>query len=407
MKTLYFECNMGAAGDMLTSSLLDLFDNKNDEVEKLNNLGIPNVKYIFETTTKCGINGSHVKVLVGGIEESVLCEHHEHEHEHEHSHEHHHDHEYLHEHHHHTSLNDIQNIVSKLNVSSKVKENVMNVYKIIAQAESAVHGITVEEIHFHEVGAMDAVADITAVCFLLEELNAEKIICSPINTGKGQVHCAHGILPVPAPATSLILKNIPSYSNEISGELCTPTGAALLKYFSKEFVNRPVMQVSKIGYGMGNKDFDAANCVRVFYGNTIEAKESICELRCNVDDMTGEQIGFAMERLFEEGAVEVFTTPIGMKKNRPGILLTCLCSESIKDKIVKAIFKHTSTIGIREFNSNRYVLNRTEKEVQSNYGTVKAKVSTGYGVTKTKLEYNDVAKLAKENNISISDVKLV
>jgi uncharacterized protein (TIGR00299 family) protein len=285
-----------------------------------------------------------------------------------------------------------------------VKLDIMSVYEEIAQAESHVHGVPVEQIHFHEVGTMDAIADITAVCLLMHELNADRIIASAVHVGSGQVRCAHGILPVPAPATAQILRDVPIYGGSIKGELCTPTGAALLKHFVTQFGDMPAMKVKAIGYGMGKKDFERANCVRVLLGESQETLEGIWELSCNVDDMTGEQIGFALETLLEKGALDVFTIPIGMKKSRPGILLTVLCKEGDKEKMVSLIFKHTTTLGIREKFCTRYTLQRKVETVDTPYGVIRKKVSAGYGIQRSKYEYEDIAKAAKDNNISIEQV---
>ena len=196
---------------------------------------------------------------------------------------------------------DIAHIVGHLDVPEKVKEDVLAVYGLIAQAESRAHGVPVEQIHFHEVGSLDAVADITAVCMLMAELAPEQVVVSPVHVGCGKVRCAHGVLPVPAPATAYILEDVPIYGGKIQGELCTPTGAALLKHFATRFGDMPVMRIRKVGYGMGKKDFEAANCVRVLWGETQEEAGQIVELSCNMDDMTGEEMGFAMDRLFEAG----------------------------------------------------------------------------------------------------------
>ena len=309
MKTLYLDCSMGCAGDMLTAALLELFDDPVEIMMELNALGIPSVKFIREKSIKCGITGTHIRVFVAD-EEECECGHH---------------------HHHHSQLADIAHIVEHLKVSQKVKQQVLDIYQIIAQAESKVHGVPVEQIHFHEVGAMDAIADITAVCYLMDKLGAEKVCASPVHVGSGQVKCAHGLLPVPAPATALILQGIPIYGGEIKGELCTPTGGALLKYYVNHFGDMPIMTVSAIGYGMGKKDFDRPNCVRAMVGETAGQTDDVLELSCNLDDMTGEGIGFAMEQLLSAGALDVFTTAIGMKKSRPGILLTILCRPADKE----------------------------------------------------------------------------
>jgi len=258
MKTLYIDCGMGAAGDMLTAALLDLLpeDERAAFISEFNGLGIPGVSMSIDKSEKCGITGLHVSVKVNGVEED--------EHMHDHSHTHGHDHTHTHSH---NGLHDIEHIVrGHLDLSEKVRSDVMNVYGIIAEAESKVHGEPVSDIHFHEVGTWDAVADVTAVCMLMDRIAPDRVIVSPVNTGSGHVKCAHGILPVPAPATANILTGMPVYSNGIQSELCTPTGAALLKYFATDFGDMPVMTISAAGYGMGKKDFEIANCVRIIAG---------------------------------------------------------------------------------------------------------------------------------------------
>lgn len=387
MKTLYIDCGMGAAGDMLTAALAELTGNVQETVQQLNQLGIPGVVYTAETSEKCGITGTHMKVEYNGVEEG------EHTHDgHTHSHQ---------------NMHGIEHIVKDhLNVSDAVKEQILNVYKEIASAESRVHGAPVEEIHFHEVGAMDAVADITAVCWLMDQLKPDQVIASPVHVGKGTVKCAHGILPVPAPATALILEGVPVYSKElIDGELCTPTGAALLKTFVDQFGAMPVMKLKKTGYGMGKKDFPIANCVRVLLGEESEDRDQVTELRFNVDDMTAEEIAFAQSRLLEEGAFEVFLTAVQMKKGRPGTLFTVLTTEKKKDEVVKVIFKHTSTLGIREFHSGRYVLKRSIVTEETPYGPVRRKEAEGYGVKRHKYEYDDLAAIALKENRSIDEIR--
>ncbi len=416
MRTLYIDCGMGAAGDMLTASLIELLPDREAFVERLNNMGIPGVTYILEPSVKCGITGSHMRVVVDGVEEGDdhHHEHHhdydDHDHHHDHDHDHHHDHgDHDHDHgphHHHSSMHSIEHIVKNhMNVSDKVRADILAVYSLIAEAESQVHGVPVTDIHFHEVGTKDAIADVAAVSMLMEELNPDEVIASPVHVGSGQVECAHGILPVPAPATALILNNIPIYSGNIRGELCTPTGAALLKHFVTRFGDMPIMKLEKIGYGMGKKDFEAANCVRTMIGETESGSDMIIELSCNVDDMTGEDIGFAMEKLMEGGARDVFTTPIGMKKSRPGILLSVMCSPDKKEDIIELIFRHTTTIGVREKTYQRHILDRKEETIETSYGSVRVKTSTGYGVTRKKLEYEDLARIAKEEDLSIEEVR--
>lgn len=392
MKIMYIECNMGAAGDMLTAALAETTGDVKACEASLNALGIPGVKYSLSPSVKCGITGTHADVFVNGETEDEHMHEHEHEHHHDHHEEHHHEHE--HGHHHHSSLHDIEHIINSLNVSDKVKADSIAVYKLIAEAESKAHGRDITEIHFHEVGTMDAVADVVGFCTLMEKIAPDKVIVSPIHVGCGEVKCAHGILPVPAPATAHILEGIPVYGGEVRGELCTPTGAALLKHYATGFGSMPVMKVEKTGYGMGKKDFERANCVRIMTGESAaNYSDKVCELCCNVDDMTGEETGYATELLMREGALDVFTTPVGMKKNRPGILITCLCRPEDKEKFAKLIFENTTTIGIRYCLKDRFVLERREETVTTKYGDVKVKISEGFGVKKAKPGYDDISGL--------------
>jgi len=416
MKTLYLECNMGAAGDMLMAALLELHGNPNDFLNRLNSIGIPNVIVSAEASVKCGIRGTHIRVAINGQEESPDMhghdhhhhEHHHHDHEHSHGeHEHHHEHSHEEDHHNahsHGAYHDIEHLIGHLKVSDNVKKNALAVYKLIAEAESHVHGVAVNQIHFHEVGEMDAVADITGVCMLIEELAPDTILASPVNVGSGHVRCAHGILPVPAPATAYILRNVPIYNEQNFGELCTPTGAALLKHFANEFRAMPLITVDKIGYGMGKKNFDKANCVRAFFGEAACAAEEVIELVCNLDDMTPESAAFAQQLLLEAGALDVYTTPIGMKKGRAGLSFTCMCRANEKEKMLSLIFRHTTTLGIREYASRRYALQKEQTELQTKFGAVRVKTSRGFGVKKSKPEHDDIARIARERNMSLQDV---
>lgn len=392
MKTLYLDCGMGAAGDMLTAALFELLPKPDAFVDKLNKIGIPHVEYILEKAEKCGISGTRVTVLVSGEEESEhMHDHHEHR---------------AHDRHLHSTMADIEHIVrDRMELSAEVKEDILSVYRLIAEAESHVHGVPVTEIHFHEVGTMDAIADITAVCALMKELEPDEVVASPVRVGSGTVRCAHGILPVPAPATAYILQDIPAYGGNLDGELCTPTGAALIKHFVSRFGDMPVMRTQAIGYGMGKKDYPVANCIRAMLGESDSKESGIVELSCNVDDMTGEAVGFAMDKLFDGGALEVFTVPVGMKKSRPGIMLRVICKEQEKEDIVRLMFKHTTTIGIRETSVIRYALDRKLETVDTPYSAIRRKRSTGYGVSRVKLEYDDLRRIAEENRISITETR--
>ena len=300
---------------------------------------------------------------------------------------------------------DIRALIDSLDVSEQVKADAKAVYALVAEAESRVHGRPVEQVHFHEVGAMDAVADVVGVCLLMEQLTPDEVLASPVHTGSGFVRCAHGILPVPAPATALLLEGIPTWSGEVKGELCTPTGAALLRHFVSRFGPRPVMAVSKIGYGMGKKDFAQANCVRAFLGESEGRRANVVKLECNLDDMTGEEIGFASEQLFAAGARDVYTQAIGMKKSRPGVLLSVVCLPEDADRLAGVIMKHTSTLGIRRLDLTRYMLDRSVETVQTAYGDVRIKRAGGMGVSRFKAEFEDLAALAREKGVSLREIR--
>ena len=257
MRTLYLDCGMGAAGDMLMAALLEICPSRREFLEEINAAGLPGVRVSAYRAVKCGITGTGIRVLVDGMEEKPAgADGHRHgRHGHAHAH-----------HHSGSSLSDIREKISETALPEKVRSDALKVYSLIAAAESKVHGVPVEKVHFHEVGAMDAAADICGVCLLLFRIAPEKILTSPVHVGCGRVRCAHGILPVPAPAAAEILKGIPIYGGTVRGELCTPTGAALLKHFTDAFAPMPVMRVEKIGCGMGKKDFIQANCLRAMLG---------------------------------------------------------------------------------------------------------------------------------------------
>ena len=388
---------MGAAGDMLMAALYELLDDKQTFLDTMRGLGLPGIEISAEPAVKCGITGTHMKVLVHGSEELDALHDHLHEHAHEHSHD--------HEHHHHTDLHEIEHLLSHLDLPQTVRDDALAVYHRIAEAESKVHGRPVDQIHFHEVGTLDALADVVGVCLLMHLLAPEKVYASSVHVGSGQVRCAHGILPVPAPATALLLAGVPIYGGAIQGELCTPTGAALLTHFVTKFGELPAMRLLKSGYGMGTKDFPAANCVRAMLGEQDAPAEEILELSCNLDDCTGEAIGFAMERLLDAGALDVYWTSVGMKKNRPGILLTCMCRPLDREKMVELLFRHTTTLGVRESAFRRYTLSRESKTIQTPDGDIRVKVSTGYGVVREKPEFDDLAKIARETGKSLSELQ--
>ncbi len=402
MKELFLDLSMGAAGDMLTAALLGLVEDREETMRELNGIGIPQVSYEIQPAIQCGISGLHMKVSFCGQEEGAeehCCRHghgHEHEHDHGHDHEHNHGHE-------HRSLKDIEKTVASLKLSEKLKGQVLDIYRIVAQAECEVHGRTMENIHFHELGTMDALADICAVCYLIDKLAPAHISASPVRLGSGTVKCAHGYMPVPAPATALIIKGMPVFAGDIEKEMCTPTGAALVRYFAEDFGQMPEMTVDAVGCGMGSRTFaDRPNCLRAVLG---QAHEGVIELCCNVDDMSPEAVGFLLEKLMDEGALDAWYESVGMKKFRPGVIISCLCTKAQRNKMLNLIFKHSSTIGIRETLCRRYVLKRQEEILESPYGQVRVKCSKGYGVERRKAEFEDLARISRERDLSLEEVK--
>lgn len=383
MKTLYIDCAMGCAGDMLTAALLELHPDRDGFIARMNDALGGKAVLSAKPDRKCGVMGTHVTVLINGDEEGEPERHH----------------------HHHTSVAEITEFIDTVPLADDVKDNAKAVYTHIAEAESRVHGHPIENIHFHEVGSLDALADVLSVCELMHELAPDKVLASPVNVGSGFVKCTHGVLPVPAPATELILRGVPIYSGQIKSELCTPTGAALLKHFAEAFVPMPVLKVERAGCGTGKKNFETANVVRVLLGETEAECEQIVELACNLDDMTPEELGFTMEELFRLGALDVYFTNIGMKKSRPGVMLTCMCRVQQCDEMLRCLFKHTTTLGVREYVCNRYNLTRSIDTVQTEYGAVRIKKAEGYGVKRSKAEYDDLAKLARENDTTIAEIR--
>ncbi len=378
MKTLYIECGMGVAGDMLSASLLELVD-KQKMLQKINKVFAGKAEVIAEASTKCGIIGTHIRVEIDGHAEG--------------------------EHHHHSTMQTISADIAELDLSDNVKAQAIAVYNKLAEAESKVHNTTVDKIHFHEVGDMDAVVDIVFAIMLFEEIGAQQIVVSPIAVGTGYTKCQHGILPVPAPATAELLLGKPTHSGGVKGELCTPTGASLVAYKADSFGDMPTMAVGKIGYGMGTKDFEKANCVRAYLGSSMACNNdsnSVTEINFNVDDMTGEDMAYATEVLLQNGAREVFSTAVMGKKSRMGQLITVICSNGQEDKFIDLIFKHTSTIGVRYSTVKRKILSREIKTINSSFGEVRCKVSGTSDTQKCKIEHDDLVALSQKTGHSIA-----
>lgn len=379
---------MGASGDMLSGALLGLHPDPEAFISRLNTLLGGKAEASISKDKKCGITGTHFSVSINGSTEN----------------------ENMYDfpsgiNRHHSSVSDIKEFISSMELPERVRDDALSVYALLAEAEGKVHGQTVENIHFHEIGTLDALADILSFCMLINELAPDQILASPVHAGSGTVKCAHGILPVPAPATEILLRDIPWYTGDIPFELCTPTGAALLKHFAVSFGPMPVMTVEKTGIGTGSRDLEAANILRAFLGDTSEQNERIIELKCNLDDMTGEELGFAMERLFEAGALDVYFTNISMKKCRPAVCLTCMCREEKRGELLESIFKHTTTLGVREYVCSRHSLRRSFEVAETPSGEVRIKTSSGYGSVHTKAEFEDLAEIARSRNISLFEAR--
>lgn len=464
MKTMYIECNMGASGDMLMSALYEICEQKHLFLTTMNEVFAPyQIRIVPNSLTRCGICGTHMQVKIYGTEEgdalynealarsATLSEtpgkisghkpKQQQEHDAQPENEQHEqtDHalaesnsaesdsaesEPVHEHKH-TTYASVLEQINSLELPAEVKEHAAAIYRIIGEAEAAVHNTTLNNIHFHEVGSLDALADVVGCALLIHMLAPEQILASPIHVGNGFVNCAHGVLPVPAPATAEILKGVPYYTGSITSELCTPTGAAILKHYVSRFFSMPQLAPEAIGYGMGTKEFEIANCVRIFLGDAeptdslvknpaISAAEtaSSCEslppddyvlsVSCNIDDMTGEAIGLATEIFMAAGALDVYTIPIQMKKNRPGILMTCICKPEDRDKFTGLFFLHTSTRGVRFQLMERAKLDSTFETRSTYYGDIRFKKSAGYGIQKEKPEFEDLKSVVLKNECSVS-----
>ncbi|ERT63458.1 nickel pincer cofactor biosynthesis protein LarC [Peptoniphilus sp. BV3AC2] len=421
---LLLECYSGISGNMFIGALLDLgvpFEYLKNEIDKLN---IHGYELVYKKVDKLGIDSTYfnVKLLEDEHHTHEHCHNHEHnddlnedKHDHgdEHEHSHHHEHDQdNHEHHHshvHRNLNDINTIINGSDLSDYVKENSLKIFEYIARAESKIHGKSIDEVHFHEVGAIDSIIDAVGASVCLEYLKVNTMYASNIYKGHGFVNCAHGLFPVPAPATLEIL-NETSFElkqSVVESELITPTGAALLATFAKPLMS-PYKSI-KTSYGAGTKDFEIPNVLRI---SEIELKENknkktneIFLLETNLDDITGEDLGFFMELCMNEGALDVFYTPIYMKKNRPAYKLSVITKRTNVKSMAKLIFKHTTSIGVRFTKYRRFEMDRTFENVETKYGKVTKKILKYEDIKKESYEYEDLKKIATENNISIEEVR--
>lgn len=408
-KWLYLECNSGISGDMTVGALLDLGAGKEVLIQALSSLGVDGYHLHFGRKLKCGIDAYDfdVHLETGDDDHGNNHDHHDHDH-HDHDH---HDHGHSHAHSHvHRNIYDVFEIIDRLDSSDAVKEMAKKMFTIVGAAESKAHGIPMEQVHFHEVGAIDSIVDIIGVAVCLNDLGISHIVVSPLAEGTGYVRCQHGVMPVPVPATANIAA---AYSLEFKrtdneGEMVTPTGAAIAAAVATEKELPKGYTIEKIGIGAGNKDFKNANILRAMIISPIEetsaGDHSLWVLETNVDDCTGENLGFVMECLFEEGARDVYYTPAFMKKNRPAYVLHVMCKGQDIKKMEAVLFSQTTTIGIRRYPVDRTELERRIKTVKTRFGAVDVKICEFEGKLYCYPEYESIKSICKEQKLDFSEV---
>ena len=410
MKALYFDCSSGISGNMTLGALLELVDDKEYLSKQLETLKVNGYHIEISTKVKNGITGTYVDVVL----EEHHHHHHEHSHEdhdhhHEHSHEdhdHHHEHSHKEHHHEHRNIYDVNKIIDDSNIDERSKELAKRIFLRVAKAESKVHNEPLEQVHFHEVGAIDSIVDIIGTAILINYINPDIIYSSVVNDGHGFIECAHGTIPVPVPATSEIFANsdVVYKQIDIDTELVTPTGAAIIAELASHFGVMPAMKVERIGWGAGSKELSIPNVLKVSLGNIEDRNDESIIMETNIDDCNGEILAYTVERLLDNHALDAFFAPIYMKKNRPAYMLSVICHKEDQKKLEDIIFQETTTIGIRYRTEKRTVLNRKNVMVDTPYGSIEAKQVTHNGNTYTYPEYESVKKLAKEKDISIKEI---
>ena len=396
MKTLYFGCSSGISGNMTLGALLEIVGDENYLLGELKKLNVDGYKIEISKKVKNGITGTYV---------DVILEHEQHHHDHEHTHVHEHEHEH-HHHHEHRNLYDVNNIIDNSSLDENTKALAKRIFLKVAKAESKVHNKPLDEVHFHEVGAIDSIVDIVGTAILINKINPDKVIASVVNDGYGFIECAHGTMAVPVPATSEIFaaSNVKFRQIDIDTELVTPTGAAIIAELAEDFTTLPAMVTEKIGWGTGSKDLKIPNVLKVYYGEIQEENQNFVVMETNVDDCSGEILGYTSEKLFANGALDVFYTPIFMKKNRPAYRLSVACRKEDMFKLQNIIFKETTTIGIRYRFESRTELGREFVEIDTKYGKIRAKKVTNNSETYVYPEYESMKKIAEENNIPLKEL---
>ncbi|MBI5971675.1 nickel pincer cofactor biosynthesis protein LarC [Staphylococcus caledonicus] len=375
-KALYLDCHTGIADDMLLSALVDLGANPKDIENELKQLPIDDFALHFQKKVKQGIIAMTLRID-------------------------------FHEHHHHRKASDIFKMIDESHLADRVKVRSKKIFETIGYAEAKIHGMTIEDVHFHEVGAMDSIIDIIGGCIALEQLGIETLYCSAIPTGNGKINIAHGIYPIPAPATAEILKGVPLANFDVQSELTTPTGAAFAKSLVTNFGPFPAATMTEIGYGAGNKDFEFPNILRViqFQDDQENTNDQVQVIECQIDDMTPEMLGHFMDVALQDGALDVYYTPITMKKNRPAIQLTIICKVNDKHHIENVVLSHTSSLGVRSYTVNRRILSRAFRKINTQYGDITIKFSLKNGkILKMKPEYEEMKKVSVEETIPLQNV---
>ena len=421
MRIAYLECFSGISGDMFLGALIDAGVSPQLLRDTVSALGV-DARLEISRVMRSGISATKVDVWVDGEKdlpreeywarqpgpETASKAEHEHGHQHEH---HHHDHPHPHEHSH-RGLNEIRRIISAAAISESAKKTAIAIFEALGAAEAKIHNLPIEQAHFHEVGAVDAMVDIVCAAVGAEALGVDEIVCSPLNVGGGMVECAHGTFPVPAPATVELLKDAPVYSSGVQAELVTPTGAAIVRTLARRFAEFPEMKIEKSGYGAGSREFPGhPNALRLVIGQAAPkpaaktSSETISVLEANLDDLNPQVFGYVMDRLLEEGALDVFGMPVHMKKNRPGTLLTVLCKPENESKLAQLIFEETTTLGVRRREEVRQTLARRWENVRTRWGEVRIKIASMNGtVTNYAPEYEDCRRIAAEHHVPLKTV---
>ncbi len=393
MKLAYFDCFSGISGDMALGALLDLGVDQEAFRRELGKLGLGGYRIDIDTVVRHGIRGTDVNVIV----EEEKGDHH------------HHSGEDQHQHHHGRNLRDIELIIDTSALNTKVKELSKKVFREIARAEAKVHNKSIDEVHFREAGTLDSIVDVVGTLICLDLLGVDRVVSSPLHDGKGFVKSRHGIIPVPVPAVLEMLSGsgIPFIQEDIDTELVTPTGMGLIKCLAQDFGAMPAMIIDRVGYGMGKRDTGRLNALRVVLGRLQERNwlmEELMMLETNLDDMSPEVLGYTFERLMEAGALDVYYTPVYMKKNRPAVMLTVLCKQEDEKRLVDILMRETSTLGVRRSGLQRYRLDREIVKVSTRFGEVRVKVASAGDVKKLAPEYEDVRSIAVKSGIPLSEV---